>query len=47
MQLELINQTLAELQTKKKPRRRIRFIQHDNNLILPSTRFYKSYNTST
>lgn len=33
MQLELINQTLAELQTKKKleekPRRRIGFIQHD------------------
>ena len=33
MQLELINQTLAELQTKKKleekPRRKIGFIQHD------------------
>ncbi len=33
MQLELINQTLAELQAKKKleekPRRRIGFIQHD------------------
>lgn len=33
MQLELVNQTLAELQTKKRlediPRRRIGFIQHD------------------
>ena len=34
MQLELINQTLAELQAKKKkleekPRRKIGFIQHD------------------
>lgn len=51
MQLELINQTLAELQAKKKleekPRRRIGLYSMVNNLILPSTRFYKNYDTST
>ena len=51
MQLELINQTLAELQAKKKleekPHKRTGFIHMMNNLILPSARFYKNYNTST
>lgn len=51
MQLELINQTLAELQAKKKLKKshaeKSDLYSMMNNLILPSTRFYKNYNTST